>query len=156
WRKPRRHPQPLQRILLDMLLESSAFGMRQASIRQAAPRRHTLYRDPELRARSQELLRQGMGVSRVARALGVDRKTAYRLIRTVPAKPSSGVARRRAADKREWSDIRDESPSLSTSELRAKFPALYARLYKSDRAWLLAHPGRGARERQKDHRVNWP
>ena len=136
-RRPRRAMHPYRHVFMEVLLEQLG-QLGQGALEEAAPgpgRRWGLYRDPSLRHDAALMLRQGFTTHAIASALDVDWKTAQRLVDPVEA-PASQPARDTTADREAWTLLSSKHPGLGKKGLRQMAPALYARLYRHDRAWL--------------------
>ena len=108
----------------------------------------------------------------MAKALGVDPKTvkqrAAEFGLKFPRKGKRPVTKRGLyvaanrdktksveSHRREWNELVENNPKCGTKQLRSLAPALYARLYRSDRSWLVQH--KPARQRPAIARlhVDW-
>ena len=58
-------------------------------------------------------------------------------------------------DKREWLELRGECPGLSVKQLREHSPALYMRLYRQDRKWLLENSPSKEQRKKNGRRIDW-
>lgn len=144
-RKPRRALHPLKHVVMKVVLESlskpAAAGFAPAEPTAAVTASNVELRRSLLRERAICLATTGLTTRAIALKLGVAWKTADRLLRPPAPKPSeSPVDSQIAADRRAWSALRSTSPTATRTELRRAAPAVYARLYRADRAWLLAQP----------------
>ena len=153
-RKPRRNWHPLKHIVAQTVLAALAASATMAP--STAPKRERIRVDREvLRPQALALAAAGCSTRAIANRLGIAWKTAQRLLG--PAKPqhaSSPTPAKLTADRAAWTALRASVPSASRTELRRLAPALYARLYRADRAWLLCqtcarHP------RASTLRVDW-
>lgn len=155
-RAPRRPLHPFKHVLTEVFLRAQSAGLPSSTDAQPATndKRWGVYRLPEMRQEAVALARIGLTTNAVARALDVDWKTADRLLAPLPSPPVS-PARDQEADRRAWQEMAAAHPGLGKKELRGIAPALYARLYRNDRAWLLVwkaqRPGRTTGVR----RVDW-
>ena len=78
-----------------------------------------------------------------------------------PHRPPGSDGRKRPtkavfADRRAWRRVLSDLPRAGTTQLRALQPALFARLYRSDRTWLRKHTGTPVLSNSRSTRVNWP
>lgn len=91
---------------------------------------------PRLREQAAQLARIGYRTNAIARTLGVDWKTAARLLAPLPppVEPSGDA---HGSLKSRWLEFAQAHSTLSRKEIRALAPALYAALYRADRDWLL-------------------
>ncbi len=155
-RAPRRPLHPFKHVLMEVFLSAQSAGLPSSTDAQPATsdKRWGVYRLPEMRQEAVALARLGLTTNAVARALDVDWKTADRLLAPLPSPPAS-PARDPEADRRAWQEMAAAHLGLGKKELRGIAPALYARLYRNDRAWLLAwtaqRPGRTTGTR----RIDW-
>lgn len=103
-----------------------------------------------------KLARLGLSTAAIASALGVDWATADRFLRLNGERPLGLDDRNgRQKDRADWLVLREQFPRDGAKALRARDPALYARLYRRDRDWLRTHmPQRSVPARCK-RRVNW-
>jgi len=94
---------------------------------------------PLFRAAAHRLAGDGLTVRAIARVLDVDWATANRFVAAPePASDGTGTGLKsdRMGDRAAWRDLIVRYPVAGTSSLRARAPALYARLYRQDRVWL--------------------
>ena len=162
-RKPRRSLHPLKYVLLDIFLSSRerAGTHRTAPPTNSAPvKTWGIYRSEDLRARAGDLAADGRCTRQIALALGIDWKTANRLLQPVGAPPKSNAPNVQAkleADRMAWSDLVADNPCASKTQLRRIEPALYARLYRGDREFIgklgAAEPAKAVTD---GTRVDWP
>lgn len=140
-RKPRRMLHPLKHLVLQVVLEAVA-KTRAAETTTAGPKTERLSRAKahgrELRQKALSLASQGRSTWAIARKLGIAWETADRLLKAPTPKPlTSAPDPQVATDRAAWTALRAASPAATRTELRQSAPALYARLYRADRAWLL-------------------
>ncbi len=153
--KPRRGMHPLKHLLLQRLIEVCPVKSQGETFQKTSSKTWGLYRDPGLRQRAAILAKTGMKTRAIAKALQVDWKTAFRLQSDLPETPERQLY---SDAKVQWSNLIAAFPSRSRTELRGLSPALYATLYRNERAWLLAQPcgSQGAvAARSNVRRVNW-
>lgn len=152
-RKPRRALHPLKHVLMQMLLDAAAPKPPQVlPTRRRDERGKSL--DPVLRAQASTLQDSGRSVRAIATRLEVDWKTANRLLQPIE-QPIAAIAMREGhPDRTRWLELMTLWPALSRTSLRKCDPALYARLYRADRAWLLEHQC-NAVARLPKQRVDW-
>jgi hypothetical protein len=138
-RRPRRLMHPFKHVLMTVFLEGlHAPAQEQAQpIEQRCGKRWGLYRSPQMRKEAASLAQFGLTTHAVATALDVDWKTAHRLLAPVPVLQPAQV-RDSGVDRQVWEQMAAAHASMSKKALRRAAPALYARLYRNDRAWLLA------------------
>lgn len=155
-RAPRRPLHPFKHVLMEVFLSGQGAVLQPRSDAQSATsdKRWGVYRLPEMRQEAAALARLGLSTNAVAVALDVDWNTADRLLAPLPSPPAS-LLRDPEPDRRAWLEMAATRPGLGKKELRSAAPALYARLYRNDRAWLLAWkapcPGRSVGVR----RIDW-
>jgi hypothetical protein len=113
-----------------------------------------LYRSEALRLEAASLARLGMTTHAVATALDVDWKTAKRLLDPLPDAPEP-PERNLRADRQAWVALAASRPLLGKKALRGVAPALYARLYRNDRDWLLAWRRNAAATAGRVRRLDW-
>ncbi len=101
------------------------------------------------------LAQLGLSTRAVAWTLDVDWKTAERLLAPLPP-TQAAPARDSGIDRQAWVETAAANTELGKKELRGIAPALYARLYRHDRAWLLAwQPERAQRHLGARRRIDW-
>ena len=150
-RAPRRPMHPLKHVLMKVFIAGST----PAETREhgkSTSKSWGIFRNETLRKEAAALADMGLSTHAVARAMEVDWKTARSLLQPVPvpAKPLTPRCERDA-----WCQLARENPSLTKKELRALNPALYARLYRADRMWLVEWQAAAEGRRRKSTRVNW-
>jgi hypothetical protein len=137
-RKPRRNWHPLKHVVAQTVLDALAASA--ATAPAMAPKRERIRVDREvLRPQAQALAAAGCSIRAIAKRLGIAWETAQRLLG--PAKPQRAPFQRPArvtADRAAWTALRASAPSATRTELRRLAPALYARIYRADRTWLLS------------------
>lgn len=101
------------------------------------------------------MARQGFTTHAIAEALDVDWKTAKRLVDPTEA-PAGGGTTVETGDREAWTRLANEHPGLGKKRLRQIQPALYARLYRHDPAWLREFRAGGPAASQIRPRVDWP
>lgn len=139
-RKTRRPLHPLKHVIAEMVIE--ALVRRAAQAPTVGPSRTRVDTDRSAeRSRALELAAAGNSTRAIARTLGLAWKTADRLLK-LPKPPGTALptGENVAADRAAWAALRASSPAVTRTELRHQAPALYARLYRADRAWLLSQP----------------
>ena len=153
-RAPRRALHPLQHVMLTSFMALQATDSRLAGEPpRVRRRRQNKSTDPSLRAQAAQLAGLGYGPCAIARVLEVDRQTAKRLLAPVPSvnKPERDVT----TERKQWLTQMKEHPTMTRTELRQLDRALYAVLYRWDRAWLFAN-GPILRTPVRTHlRVDW-
>jgi hypothetical protein len=151
---PRRHLHPLQRILIERFLETRFGNPATRPEESAGSRVWGMYKWRQfIRERREALSDPEFNVRAVARKLSIDAKT----VKPLPA-PLLPPARNPIAsprpDRIAWLALFEENAGKSKTQLRARSPALYSRLYRNDRAWLLEQ--RAARvARPRAATVDW-
>lgn len=116
-----------------------------------------IYRSAALRTRAQDLARKGLTTNAIATRLGVDWKTAARLLAELPIAQTEAPSERQANDRQAWQQLSRAHRDATRSQLRAMAPQLYARLYRRDSAWLMSHgPKRQRPAGPNNKRVDWP
>lgn len=155
-RAPRRNMHPFKHVLMEVFLRGH-----EAQVRAAHPGRPKkvktwgIYRDTELRKDAAKLASVGLTTHAIACALDVDWKTADRLLQPM-SEDAESSCRDVAEDRQAWLDIQRSYPTLNKKQLRAKAPALYARLYRHDREWLLAQRVLPSERPVTERRIDWP
>ncbi len=154
-RRPRRAMHPYRHVFMEVFLEECG-EVEQDPLEDDRPvgRRWGLYRDPSLRHEAALMARQGFTTHAIAQALDVDWKTAKRLVDPTEA-PAGGSTRVETADREAWTRLANEHPGLGKKGLRQMQPALYARLYRHDPAWLREFRAGGPAASQSRPRVDW-
>ncbi|WP_254067497.1 TnsD family Tn7-like transposition protein [Burkholderia sp. L27(2015)] len=101
---------------------------------------------------------KGERIEEIATKTGISVPSIYRIIRGSGqlALHQQTIQAERADDARKrWLAMEDVNPAASLSKLRTMAPKLYARLYRSDRTWLISHGVRstrtGAQRRPRAH-----
>lgn len=153
-RKPRRTLHPLKHVVIQFVLD--ALSKSAAPAPAMMPPRSRDGTDRTIaRSRALELAATGLSTRAMARNLGIAWKTADRLIKSPPRQRGS-VARAAdvAADRAAWTALRESLPAATRTELRREGRALYMRLYRSDRPWLLSQPC-ARYPRKPVQRIDW-
>jgi hypothetical protein len=156
-RAPRRDMHPFKHVLLSVFLQGQAErtqGTLCESVTHARAKSWRVYADPNLRHAAAKLASEGRTTSAVARALNLDWKTADRLLKPIP-EPTESAERDVMADRQRWVDLANSQIGVGKKRLRAQAPALYARLYRNDRDWLLAQRPQAVDRVVEARRVNW-
>jgi len=154
-RTPRRPLHPVVHALMDLFLESLAIDGADAVTTSLTVRRAPKSsRSPDLREQAERLAAIGYRPATIARVLEVDRQTAKRLLAPLQPMPSRAVPDV-TPSRRRWLALHRAHPSHTRAQLRHLEPALYARLYRSDREWLMTHGPRRCPARRTAARVNW-
>ena len=86
-----------------------------------------------------ELFRSCSQEVRKTRSLGTQRQNQTALVK----------------NQRDWLALQKQYPGLSLKELRQHSPALYMRLYRQDRKWLLDNTPRQERTTRRGKRIDW-
>lgn len=105
-------------------------------------------------AEAERLRRSGLGTSAIAKKMGIDFKTAQRLLEKKPPAVRSRPAQMEEL-KREWLKLLDQVPGRRRNLARSLNDALYARLRRWDRDWLLAQPEYGNARHTPKRTVDW-
>lgn len=156
-RKPRRALHPLKHLTISLFIERHPRRLQESAVPQKE-KTWGIYRVEHRRAEARELADRGFSTNAVAAKLGVDWKTAERMLSSLPvSEPRRGV-QQDERDQGAWLGLRRENPNASRTELRRLDPSLYARLYRADRQWLMTHgPLRlAANNGRTSARVCWP
>lgn len=153
FRKPRRPMHPLKHLLVERVLLNHE--VRTTPPGEKSGKTWGLFKNTDLRRQAFELSKKGLTVNAVATQLNVDWKTASRLLQPLPVvlKPiDDGTG---LVDRAAWRAVSEKNPALGRTQLRCLEPALYARLYRNDRDWLMRQ---GTRQKVKvgASRVYWP
>lgn len=166
-RTPRRALHPIKHLMLKNLLEETDVPSHLSEIQSAVPvvasntkskKSWGIYLNPDLRNRALALQSQGLSERAIGRELSVDSKTVKKLL-APPSLNLSKLNEREASierDKSSWLAILDKNPTLGTKQLRKHSPALYARLYRSSKDWLLSSTSdRKVKTYPREARVDW-
>lgn len=155
-RAPRRSMHPYRHVLMDAFLWSR-FDIRPEVVAVPYPNKSSRWgisRNPALRREAAAMRLHGYSTHAIARALDVDWKTSERL-----SVPLMDVATQEKQDvavlKAQWQALADDNPTRSKKMLRLLAPALYAKLYRRDREWLLAWRSVATRAPVASRRVDW-
>jgi len=129
-----------------------------ASGQQVARRPKSLTEDRVRRATLR--LRQGADKSRVAASVGMSIETITRLMRTTPglqvAWRIARMERQRRVARAVWTRTATRLGDPSPKQLRAMQPAIFAWLYRNDKAWLQDFSRQLTPERKSNHaHVKW-
>ena len=155
-RVPRRPMHPFKHALMEVFLSGPGDSTDDCSGTRACTsgKRWGVYRMPVMRQEAASLVPFGLSIHAIARALDVDWKTADRLLTPMPALRAVPT-RDLGIDRRAWEDSAAALPGLGKKGLRGATPALYARLYRHDRAWLLAWAPQRLRRCASIRRIDW-
>lgn len=151
---PRRRMHPLKHVLMRVFLASQVLQTKQET-EQSNVVRWGLYRVPALRQEAANLYSLGLKTSAVAKALNVTWKTAQRLLTPLPP-PKVRTPPSPDIDRHAWEVHAAAHPSWGKEALRVAAIALYARLYRNDRAWLMDWSSPPKRSEKSARRINWP
>lgn len=151
-RRPRRALHPLKHLLVERLLQVHAPQV--AEEQAASVKTWGIYKVADLREQAQRLAQSGLTVNGVANRLGLDWKTADRLLQPLPIEKPSVIAPLIQADRATWLSLVQQSPGSGRAQWRRQEPALYGRMYRRDREWLMQHGERLPR-RAAQSRVAW-
>lgn len=150
----RRPMHPFKHVLMKVFLDRQQMSEPELKEVQGSGKTWGIFRDESLRREAASLAALGLKTHAVASALEVDWKTAHRLLQPIPP-ASPPVPIDAQVDRRSWERLAAANPDAGKKELRAQAPALYARLYRSDREWLLAWQPLTALYVGQRRRVNW-
>jgi hypothetical protein len=115
-------------------------------------RRYRIVRfSPRYAAYAVRLRARGASTTRIASHLGIAWATAAQLL--TDRRPL-GVTHQSSLDRRQWNRLVSANPGIGAKRLRKLSPALYARLYRSSREWLLRATPRGQHS-ARNVRVDW-
>ncbi len=155
-RRPRRPMHPYRHLLVSTFIASrlGAYDAPAVISIQKFSRQWGLYRDPKLRADAGAMAHQGYRTHAIARALDVDWKTAARLLEPLN-EPVARGKQEDGIDREAWSALACSNPALGKKGLRRMSPALYARLYRNDRAWLVDWKTARSTPSPSLRRVDW-
>lgn len=155
-RAPRRPLHPFKHVLMEVFLCGQDAVLQSSTDAQSgtSEKRWGVYRLPEMRQEAVALAQLGLTTNAVARALEVDWKTAGRLLAPLPSPPVSPSCDPEL-DRRAWQEMAAAHPELGKKDLRAAAPALYARLYRNDRAWLLGWKAQRPVPLTGARRIDW-
>jgi hypothetical protein len=152
-RKPRALMHPLKHVLVQLVLDSVAeLSISPSESRRPDFRGKSL--NPGLRAEARALAQRGLSVRAIATRLTCDWKTADRLLKPIPVPETTPGSKKSSRDREAWLERCRANPKATKTELRRIENALYKRLYRNDREWLLAHGPKRASPTPK-LRVNW-
>jgi transposase-like protein len=103
------------------------------------------------------LQRDGYPLRTIARLLGVYWSTAKRFLEpeSPGRQPNEKSTWRQHRDQEAWLTLLARYPGDGIKAVRARNPALYTRLYRTCRAWLLQHPPRQSQGARSRVRVDW-
>jgi len=103
-----------------------------------------------------DLWSRGYKVGAIARTLDVDWKTAQRFIRLEQQGDDyAGNSVQLSSDRTQWRELVQMNSDFGVKWIRKLAPALYARLYRSDRAWLQENSPRRSKPVATKPRVDW-
>lgn len=156
-RTPRRRLHPLKHVLLREFLRLGSHAEAPGRQMLSAPKKTWgIYRSSALREEAHRLAQGGLKTNAVARAMNIDWKTADRLLAPLPAPDAGKVGPGgQAADMQAWLRLGAHNAGATRTQLRRAAPALYARLYRADRQWLLNHGPARATPVAAGARVDW-
>lgn len=152
-RKPRTPMHPLKHILVQLVLASCSKSST-TPVERCRPDLRGKSLQPELRAKARALAKLGLSVRAIATRLACDWKTADRLLKPIPQRPSVANTKKARGDREAWLEHCRSNPGATRTELRRRAEALFMRLYRSDREWLLTHAPKCA-ARMPKLRVDW-
>lgn len=90
-----------------------------------------------------------------AHELGVDTKTVVKYVRKNEKVYVSQKVVQRESDKEKWLELCKAHPEWTVTEIREKHPALYNRLYRNCREWLLTNSPKLKVQKIEASRINW-
>jgi hypothetical protein len=132
-RKPRRALHPIKHLLVCHVFDHAPA----VAGRAAVERRRYPSREPLLRAQALELKAAGLTTRAVSAELRVAWATASRLLQALPPRSPPMKDPSDDRDRTAWTALMRDSPTLTRTQQRRQAPALYARLYRGDREWLM-------------------
>lgn len=151
-RQPRRPLHPLKHLLIEHVL--SVCEARSNAKTECSGKTWGIYKEPDLRRQALEHIQAGASVRCVARQLGVAWETANRLLLPQPEdKPKFDMALLQA-DRFTWLAVIRRLADAGRTQMRRLEPALYARMYRRDREWLMCH-GEPLKTKPGSPRVSW-
>jgi hypothetical protein len=153
FRKPRRPLHPLKHLLIARII--CAHEVRISTPAPLPVKTWRVFRNPDLRRQAHELAKKGLTTNAVATRLRVDWRTAHRLLQPLPVALDRISHFSKLSDRKAWCSIAKKHPGCGRTQLRRQEPALYARLYRGDREWLLQH-GERLPKKPGRPRVSWP
>jgi hypothetical protein len=151
---PRRSLHPFKHVLMDVFLNGQRAVLPEGDARPVGSKRWGVYRLQEMRQEAATLTQLGLSTHAVAWTLDVDWKTADRLLAPLPSLEAT-PAPETNADRQAWEETAADHSDLGKKALRAIAPALYARLYRNDRAWLLAWRAKRLQRPAVARRIDW-
>ncbi|CAM5791593.1 TnsD family Tn7-like transposition protein [Rhizobacter fulvus] len=156
-RAPRRPLHPFKHVLMGVFINGTRVMAQDSNDASsvASGKRWGVYRSPGMRQEAASLAQLGLSTRAVAWTLDVDWKTAERLLAPLPP-TQAAPAHESGVDRQAWAETAAANSEKGKKELRGIAPALYARLYRHDRAWLLAwHPVRAQSDLSVRRRIDW-
>lgn len=153
-RRPRRPLHPLKHVLMRQFILSCS----KEAVQDSLPTRRKfwgLYRESALREQVAAFSTQGLTTNAIASALGLDWKTASRLLAPLPALGSPVALANSASDRQAWLALCMANRDVGRTALRRFEPALYARLYRRDSEWLLQQETTRVVRKPNRSRVDW-
>lgn len=153
FRKPRRPLHPLKHLLVARIIR--AHEVRISTLAPLSGKTWGVFRNPDLRRQAHDLAKEGLTTNALATRLRVDWKTAHRLLQPLPVALDRISHFSKLSDRKAWCSIAKKHPGRGRTHLRRQEPALYARLYRGDREWLLQH-GERLPKKPCRPRVSWP
>lgn len=155
-RAPRRPMHPFKHILMTVFLDAQNAPVLDPTESLDGPPTKTwgVYRSAAMRQEAASLARFGLTTHAVASALEVDWKTAHKLLAPLPC-TQPPKARDSHIDRQAWEQVSAAHPHLGKKALRGLAPAVYARLYRNDRPWLMAWQSRNAQRPSTGRRIDW-
>jgi hypothetical protein len=156
-RGPRRPLHPFKHVLMEVFLDGREKMLQDDSDPQCqkSGKSWGVYRLPEMRKEAVILSQLGLSTHAVAWTLDVDWKTATRLLAPLPS-PQPKLPYDPDIDRRAWEMTAAAHSELGKKALRNIAPALYARLYRNDRAWLIAWKAKCDKRPAVARRIDWP
>ena len=154
-RPPRRSMHPIKHALMTVFLERTSTLSSECAPQEAAKvKTWGVYRNANLRSEAAALGDLGLSTRAIAHALELDWQTAKRLQDPLPER-AIREQRNREIDRTAWQQLADSSPGAMKKSVRAKDPALYARLYRLDRAWIVGWSADNPTVPVLKRRVDW-
>jgi hypothetical protein len=157
-RRPRRRMHPHKHVLMRVFIDAHQAAQPEVGRTPLSERNKSwgLYREPGLRREAESLRPFGYSTHAIAKTLGVDWKTASRLLAPLPPPSPTRRTGARPTDRMEWELVAAKHPVLGKKALRALIPATYARLYRHDCAWLIGWQREIRLPPRVARRVDWP
>ncbi|WP_368901892.1 TnsD family transposase [Oceanobacillus oncorhynchi] len=101
-----------------------------------------------------DLSNTGIGLRELGRQMGADPKTVKRYLENEIEARSTNSLISLEADRKKWLSLQKKFPNKSVKQLRKEDKALYMRLYRNDREWMIENSSKG-KHRKSSARIDW-